>query len=106
MANAQENLSSQLDGVTKTFSPSRAYIPSSLFVIVNGLFFTPGVDFSTNSPNSFTLASHIEAPASEETMMIMFEPQPTTGTSGGGGGTPGTFRVIGLPGGGQIRIYY
>jgi hypothetical protein len=106
MANAQENLSSQLDGATKIFNPSRAYIASSLMVVVNGLFFTPGLDFIANSPLTFTLTSNVEAPALGETMVIIFEPQPTTGTSGSGGGTPGTFRVIGLPGGGTVRIYY
>jgi len=106
MANTQENLSSQLDGVTTTFSVARAYIPASLMVIVNGLFLTPGLDFLAGSPQSFTLTGNVEPPASGETMVVIFEPQPTTGSLGGTGGTPGTFRVIGLPGGGQIRIYY
>jgi hypothetical protein len=106
MANTQENMSSQLDGATKTFSPSRVYIASSLMVIVNGLFFTPGLDFLANSPQSFTLTSNVEAPAFGETMVVIYELQPTTGSVGGAGGTPGTFRVIGLPGGGTVRIYY
>ena len=106
MAFAQENLSSQLDGVTTTFITSRAYIQSSLMVIVNGLFFTPGYDFLAHSPQAFTLTGNVEPPESGEAMVIMYEPQPSTGSIGGTGGTPGTFRVIGLPGGGQIRIYY
>jgi hypothetical protein len=52
------------------------------------------------------LTGNVESPESGEAMVIMYEPQPSTGSIGGTGGTPGTFRVIGLPGGGQIRIYY
>lgn len=106
MAFITENMSSQLDGVTKTFSPARSYFTSSLMVVVNGLFFTPGTDFTTDSPQSFTLTGNVDAPESGESMLAIYEPQASTTTSSGGGGSPGDVLTIGLPGGGQLRLYF
>ena len=105
MATARENLSSQLDGATKTFTVLQPYLVNSLSVIVNGLYLTPGVDFTT-SVSAFSLTGNVEAPASGETMVVTYEVQPAASGTSGGGGSPGTSRVIGLPSGAQVVIYY
>ena len=106
MASRTENLSSQLDGSNMTFTLSRPFINGTLIVIVNGLFMTPLVDFITLSPTTFQLTSNAAPPESGEMLWVMFEPVVPPATTGGGGGSPGDHRVIGLPGGGQIPIYY
>lgn len=105
MAFARENLSSQLDGVTKQFTVLQPYYTASLMVIINGLFLTPVVDFTTATA-SFQLTGNVNAPESGESMIVMYEPTPSSGTTGSGGASPGDYRVIGLPGGAQIRIFY
>ena len=105
MASRMENLSSQLDGSTTTFTLSTSYIQGSLIVIVNGLFLTPLTDFVMGSPTSFQLTSNVVAPESGETMWVMYEPViPPART--GSGGSPGSDRVLGLPDGSQVHIFY
>lgn len=105
MASRMENLSSQLDGVTTVFTLSRSYIQGSLMVIVNGLFFTPLVDFVMSSPTSFQLTSNVVAPESGEVMWVLYEPVVPPAVTGSGG-SPGDYRVMGLPDGSQVRIFY
>jgi hypothetical protein len=66
------DLSGDLDGSTVTFSLSESFISGTLEVMINGLFLTPGTDF-TEGNRSFTLTGE-DAPASGENMVAKYFP--------------------------------
>lgn len=50
----EEDLTSQIDGYKLTFYTSQEYIPGSLRVASNGVYYTKDNDFIESGPNSFT----------------------------------------------------
>jgi hypothetical protein len=50
----EEDLTSQVDGYKTTFYTSQVYIPGSLRVTCNGVYYTKDNDFSESGPQSFT----------------------------------------------------
>ena len=97
------DLSSQLDGSTKTFSLPQNYFAGTVRVSVNGLDLTPVVDFSETA-TGFELTANEDAPESDEHMVVIYY-LATVGVSAPSGGTPGTRRNMALPGGGTVPLY-
>lgn len=50
----EEDLTDQVDGYKLTFYTSQVYIPGSLRVVSNGVYYSPINDFIESGPNSFT----------------------------------------------------
>lgn len=69
-----EDLTSQVDGITSTFSTSEAFQSVRLFVFLNGLFQGPpnGTEVTINSTISFTLST---TPQVGDILTVIYSPQ-------------------------------
>lgn len=56
----EEDLTDQIDGYKLTFYTSQVYIPGSLRVVSNGVYYSVGNDFSESGPKSFTFFTGLQ----------------------------------------------
>lgn len=76
----QEDVSSQIDGATQTFTISEAFSASQCFVFWNGLYQRIGVEITIASSTTFTTEFVAE---SSDTLVVVFKPTQTSYISGG-----------------------
>ena len=71
----RDDLSSQCDGIIKTFTLTKNFISGTvqLFSTQFPIIYRPVIDFTEDSAGTLTLTSEVGAPASGQTLVALYE---------------------------------